>query len=119
MRHSIPLFLYLSKRVLSFKSHPGKVEQLEASTVMDSNSTGLIGPPFVVTSTDHGAYIIITASMGMSFAILSYLLRIYTRYHITGLWDWSDHAVTATTVFYSSSISVSLCRLFWDIFTDQ
>ena len=79
---------------------------------MYSNFTGLAPPPFVVTSTDHRAFIIITASMSMVFVIVTYLLRIYTRYSITGVWDWSDHVVTAATVLPLSSIHVFSVALF-------
>jgi hypothetical protein len=37
-------------------------------------------PPFaVVTDTDHGAYIIIAVSLGMTFVLVSSLIRIFLR----------------------------------------
>lgn len=55
-------------------------------------------PKAVITSTDHGAIITITAACGMTFAMISFLIRIYARAAINGPWSHDDTTLAISMV---------------------
>jgi len=56
-------------------------------------------PPYaVVTDTDHGAYIIIVAALGITFVIISSLIRIFLRISFVQRPGLDDTFLAAATV---------------------
>lgn len=55
-------------------------------------------PTTVITPTDHGGIITITAAVGLTFAMCSMLIRVYARTAINGPWSHDDTALTLSTV---------------------
>lgn len=56
-------------------------------------------PPYaVVTDTDHGAYIIIAASLGMTFVLVSSAIRIFLRFSFAQRAGLDDAFLAAATV---------------------
>ncbi|MCJ1469213.1 hypothetical protein MMC07_007846 [Pseudocyphellaria aurata] len=61
-------------------------------------SNHLTAPTTVITPTDHGGLITITAAVGLTFALCSMLIRLYARAAINGPWSHDDTALALSTV---------------------
>lgn len=68
---------------------------------MSSNDTISI-PNSVITPDDHGAYIIITASLLLVGTVLVYILRLTVRLAFGGYLGSDDYLLTAGTVRLSN-----------------
>lgn len=55
-------------------------------------------PKPLITSTDHGGLITITAACGVTFALLAMLIRIYARAAINGPWSHDDTTLAVSMV---------------------
>lgn len=55
-------------------------------------------PNAVITATDHGAIITITTACGMTFALLSMLIRVFSRATINGPWSHDDTSLAVAMV---------------------
>lgn len=61
-------------------------------------SNTLTPPTTVITPTNHGGLITITAAVGLTFTLCSMLIRVYARMAINGPWSHDDTALTLSTV---------------------
>lgn len=61
-------------------------------------STTQSPPLAVITPTNHGGFITITAAVGMTFAICATLMRVYARAAINGPWGHDDSVLAVSTV---------------------
>ena len=61
-------------------------------------SAVLTPPAAVITPTDHGGLITITAACGMTFALLSVLIRIYARSAVNAPWRRDDYTLAVAAV---------------------
>lgn len=61
-------------------------------------SNTLSPPTTVITPTNHGGLITITAAVGLTFALCSMLIRVYARMAINGPWSHDDTALAVSTV---------------------
>ena len=73
-----------------------------------SNPT--IPPPAVITPTDHGGLITITAAVGLTFAICAMLMRVYARTAINGPWGLDDTGLAMSTVSHKLFVPVVFFR---------
>lgn len=64
------------------------------------SSAAVTPPTAVITPTDHGGLITICAACGMTFALISVLIRIYARDAINAVWSRDDTALAISAVSF-------------------
>ena len=69
-------------------------------------SAAAASPTTVITSTDHGALITITAACGITFALLTVLIRIYARSAIHAPWKRDDTTLAVAAVSSKKTSSI-------------
>lgn len=70
-----------------------------ASSTPSSVSTNTILPPFEsLSSTNQSGVVVIITLLLLSFVVLCFLARVYTRIYINGPWLRDDNVLTAATV---------------------
>lgn len=62
---------------------------------------GQSAPLAVITPTDHSGLILITAALGLTFAVVSLFIRAYVRYEFSNRYARDDLLVAAAMVGYS------------------
>ena len=69
-------------------------------------------PPIeVVSATNHGAWVIITAAIGLTIGLVCLMIRFYVRLAISPPFSRDDHVHTAATVRLASPSSKDLWQL--------
>ena len=81
---------------------------------MDSNSPvlapGQSAPLTVISPTDQGGVVLIVTALGMIFAIVSILIRMYIRLQLRHIFEHDDSVVMIAMVgrYYANSLELEL-----------
>jgi hypothetical protein len=80
---------------------------------MDSHAYPAGNRAYLVTDTDHGALLVIAATVLVSWTVLCWIIRLYTREVINGPFGMDDAAVTVASVSTSLKDDMAFSQAYW------